>query len=364
MDIKIPVSKPYLTQEEENAVNEVLRSGWIMQGEKVGEFERKFCEYTGSKYAVAVSSGTAALHLALISEGIKENDEVICPSLSFIATANSIKFVNAKPVFCDVEKHNVIISPGDAEKLITEKTKAILIVHQIGFSCDIDGFKKLSEKYKLKLVEDAACAIGSRYKGRKIGGDSSVACFSFHPRKIVTTGEGGMITTNNENTYNKIRALRNHGISDAQFIYNGYNYRMTDIQAAIGIIQLSRMDKYLENRKMIASIYDDFFDKDGRFITIKNKKFSDTNYQSYCVYIKPESGININGLIEKMSDCGISLRKGITAIHKQNSFCEFKDLKLVNTEDMSGNSILLPLYYPMEEKAIKYILEKLKTILN
>lgn len=364
MDIKIPVSKPYITQEEENAVNGVLRSGWIMQGEKVEEFERKFCEYTGSKYAVAVSSGTAALHLALISEGIKENDEVICPSLSFIATANSIKFVNAKPVFCDVEKHNVIINPADAEKLITGKTKAILIVHQIGFACDIDGFKKLAEKYKLKLIEDAACAIGSGYKGRKIGSDTSVACFSFHPRKIVTTGEGGMITTNNEVPYNKIRALRNHGISGDKFIYNGFNYRMTDIQASIGIIQLSRIEKYLENRKMIAKIYDDFFEKDGRFITIKNKEFSDTNYQSYCVYIKPESGININGLIERMNNYGISLRKGITAIHKQDSFSEFNNLKMENTEDMSENSILLPLYYPMEEKEIQYVLENLKTIIN
>jgi dTDP-4-amino-4,6-dideoxygalactose transaminase len=335
-----------------------------MQGEKVEEFERKFCEYTGSEFAVAVSSGTAALHLALISEGIKENDEVICPSLSFIATANSIKFVNAKPVFCDVEKHNVIISPGDAEKLITGKTKAILIVHQIGFPCDIDGFKKLADKYDLKLIEDAACAIGSGYKGRKIGGDSSLACFSFHPRKIVTTGEGGMITANNEVTYNKIRSLRNHGISGNKFIYNGYNYRMTDIQAVIGIIQLSRMNIYLEQRKMIAAKYNEFFENDARFITIKNKEFSDTNYQSYCVYIKPESGINIDGLIEEMSDFGISLRKGITAIHKQNSFSEYNDLKLVNTEDMSENSILLPLYYPMEEKEIQYILEKLKTIIN
>ncbi|MBN1634637.1 MAG: DegT/DnrJ/EryC1/StrS family aminotransferase [Ignavibacteria bacterium] len=362
--MKTPISKPYITQEEENAVAEVLRSGWIMQGEKVEEFERKFCEYKGSKYAVAVSSGTAALHLALLSEEIKEDDEVICPSLSFIATANSIKFVNAKPVFCDVEKHNVIINPGDAEKLITGKTKAILIVHQIGFACDIDGFKKLAEKHNLKLIEDAACAIGSGYKGRKIGGDSSLACFSFHPRKIVTTGEGGMITTNNRETYERIRALRNHGISGDKFIYNGYNYRMTDIQASIGIIQLSRMEKYLENRKMIASMYDDFFEKDSRFITIKNKEFSDTNYQSYCVYIKPESGININGLIEKMNNNGISLRKGITAIHKQDSFSEFNNLKLVNTEDMSENSILLPVYYPLEEKEIKYILENLKTIIN
>jgi len=335
-----------------------------MQGEKVEEFESKFCEYTGSGYAVAVSSGTAALHLALLAEGIKEQDEVICPSLSFIATANSIKFLNAKPVFCDVEKHNIIINPGDAENLITGKTKAILIVHQIGFACDIDGFKKLAEKYNLKLIEDAACAIGSGYKGRKIGGDSSLACFSFHPRKIVTTGEGGMITTNNRETYGKIRSLRNHGISGDKFIYNGYNYRMTDMQAAIGIIQLSRINKYLENRKRIAAMYNEYFENDGRFITIKNKEFSDANYQSYCVYIKPESGININGLIEKMNNCGISLRKGITAIHKQDSFSEFNNLKLVNTEDISENSILLPLYYPMEEKEIKYILENLKTLIN
>ncbi|MGN6617822.1 MAG: DegT/DnrJ/EryC1/StrS family aminotransferase, partial [Ilyomonas sp.] len=191
----IPIAKPYLTEQEALAAYDTILTGWITQGPKVQEFEEEFAAYTGAKYAVAVSNCTTALHLSMIVAGIKEGDEVICPSMSYIATANSIKYVGATPVFAEVN-NDYNLDPADCEKRITEKTKAILVVHQMGMPADIDTFKTLCKKYDLKLIEDAACAAGSIYKEKKIGCHSELVCFSFHPRKVISTGDGGMITTN------------------------------------------------------------------------------------------------------------------------------------------------------------------------
>jgi len=335
-----------------------------MQGEKVSEFERMFCEYTGAKYAVAVSSGTAALHLSLISSGISENDEVICPSLSFIATANSIKFVNAKPVFCDVMEKNVIISPDNAELLISENTKAIMPVHQLGFACDIEGFRKITHRHNLLLIEDAACAIGSEYYGKRIGSDSFIACFSFHPRKIVTTGEGGMVVTNSAEILETVRSLRNHGKSDNHYILHGYNYRMTDIQAAVGLIQLSRINNYLQRNREIARIYDEFFKSDARFEVVREQKFSSGNYQSYIVYLNESSGLESSVLVSRLNEYGIMAQRGITAIHKQPAYSVFNSLVLENTEKMEKNTILLPIYYGLNDNELEYILNIFKKIKN
>jgi perosamine synthetase len=194
----IPIAKPYLTEEEAQAAYDTILTGWITQGPKVQEFEEKFAAYTGAKYAVAVSNCTTALHLSMIVAGIGPGDEVICPSMSYIATANAIKYVGATPVFAEVQPETYNLDPVDVENRITDKTKAILVVHQIGMPADIDTFKALCDKYGLKLIEDAACAAGSAYKGNKIGSHSELVCFSFHPRKVISTGDGGMITTNRE----------------------------------------------------------------------------------------------------------------------------------------------------------------------
>lgn len=238
----IPVAKPYLTADEAQAAYDVILSGWVTQGPKVQEFEEKFAAYVGSSYAVAVSSCTTALHLSLIVAGIKPGDEVICPSMSFIATANAIVHAGAKPVFAEVNKH-FNIDAKHAETLITSKTKAILIVHQIGMPADIDTFKNICKKHNLLLIEDAACAIGSAYKGKKIGSHSDLVCFSFHPRKVITTGDGGMIATSNPEYYKRLKALRQHAMSvndlerhkSDKIIFEeypevGYNYRMTNIR--------------------------------------------------------------------------------------------------------------------------------------
>jgi perosamine synthetase len=210
----IPVARPHIGAEEEQAVIEVLRSGWITQGPRVAEFERQFSAYVGCDHAVAVSSCTTGLHLALAAIGIGPGDEVICPSLSFIATANSITYVGATPVFSDIDPATYNLDPQKVEEAITPRTRAILVVHQIGLPADMNALLAVAERHSLAVIEDAACAIGSKYDGRLIGSPlGTMACFSFHPRKILTTGEGGMITTNDAKLADKLRKLRQHAMS-------------------------------------------------------------------------------------------------------------------------------------------------------
>ena len=263
----INIAKPYLTKDEAQSAYDTILTGWITQGPKVQEFEEKFAKHVGAKYAVAVSSCTTALHLSMLTAGIKKGDEVICPSMSFIATANSIMYAGARPVFAEVSPEDYNIDPGYAERMITDRTKAILIVHQMGMPADIDSFKGLCKKNNLKLIEDAACAVGSVYKGGRIGSHSELVCFSFHPRKVITTGDGGMLTTSRKDYYERLRLLRQHGMSvnDRErhaskkviledYVEIGYNYRMTDIQAAIGIKQLEKLDWIVSERRKLRNI--------------------------------------------------------------------------------------------------------------
>jgi perosamine synthetase len=370
----IPVAKPYLTDEEAQAAYDTILTGWITQGPKVQEFEEKFAAYTGAKYAVAVSNCTTALHLALIVSGVGLGDEVICPSLSYIATANAIKYVGAKPVFGEVLRDTYNLDPVDAERGITAKTKAILIVHQIGMPADIDAFKILCDQYNLKLIEDAACAAGSGYKGTKIGSHSDLVCFSFHPRKVISTGDGGMITTSREDYYNRLKLLRQHGMSVndrvrheakkvifEEHVEVGYNYRMTDIQAAVGIKQLEKLDWIVNERRKIASIYNEAF-KYLEFVQLPQEKegfFS--NYQSYSVYLKKSCPVGRNTLMQRLLDCGISSRRGVMNAHRENAYeNEYRQLNLPISEDLQDNSIILPLYTPMPASEISYIIDTVK----
>ncbi len=204
----IPITIPLFGPEEAEAAAKSVRSGWVTQGPKVAEFERAVADYCGAEHAVAVSNCTSALHLALVVAGVGPGDEVICPSMSFIATANSIRHAGAMPVFAEVNPQTYNLDPAAAEAAITPRTKAVLVVHQIGLPAELDRFFALAEAHGLKIVEDAACAIGSRYAGRQIGGHGELACFSFHPRKVITTGEGGMITTNRADYAERLRLLR------------------------------------------------------------------------------------------------------------------------------------------------------------
>lgn len=370
----IPIAKPYLTAEEAQAAYDTILTGWITQGPRVAEFEEKFANYTGAKYAVAVSNCTTALHLAMIVAGVKEGDEVICPSMSYVATANSIKYVRAKPVFAEVNPKTYNLDVVDTERKITPKTKAILLVHQIGMPADIEAFTRLADKYKLKLIEDAACAAGSAYQGARIGSHSELVCFSLHPRKVISTGDGGFVTTNREDYYLRMKLLRQHGMSvndrvrheSAKVIFEdhievGYNYRMTDIQAAVGIKQLEKLDWIVAERRKIAMQYHEAF-KNIDFIRLpveKNGYFS--NYQSYSIYLNDTCPIKRNELMQKMLDAGISTRRGIMTSHRETAYKnECAGLSLPVSENACDNSIILPLYVPMSSEDVKKVIETFK----
>lgn len=366
----IPIAKPFMDSEEANAAYDIVLSGWITQGPKVAEFEKKFADYTGSKYAVAVSNCTTGLHLAMIVSGIKPGDEVICPSMSYIATANSITYVGAIPVFAEIISETYNLDPVDTERKITAKTKAILLVHQIGMPADIDAFKELARKYNLVLIEDAACAIGSEYQNAKIGSHSELVCFSFHPRKIISTGDGGMVTTNREDYYERLKLLRQHGMSVNDRVRHesskviiedhieiGFNYRMTDIQAAIGIKQLERLPWIVEERRKIAYQYNNAF-KDIDCIRLPvEKEGVRTNYQSYSIYLKNNCKITRNDLMQALLDKGVSTRRGIMTSHRQTAYKEkLANVQLPISEQASDMSILLPLYVPMSQEEINTVI--------
>ncbi len=374
----VPLAKPYLTEDEAKAAHDVVLTNWVTQGPKVAEFEEKFAKYVGSKYAVALSNCTTALHLAMIVAEVSTGDEVICPSMSYIATANSILYVGAKPVFAEVDPRTYNIDVSHAEKLITPKTKAILIVHQIGLPADIDAFKLLCEKHNLKLIEDAACAAGSSYKGAKIGSHSDLVCFSFHPRKIITTGDGGMITTSNEAYYQKLRLLRQHGMSiNDQVRHNsskvmfeehvvvGYNYRMTDIQAAVGIKQLEKLDWIVAERKKIADQYMKAFKDIDSIILPSTPTGYTTNNQSFSIYLKPSCKISRNDLMQQLLDKGISTRRGVMTSHREKAYLDLGyAIELPASEDASDRSIVIPLYIPMLQSDVEYVIGEFISLVN
>lgn len=244
----IRISEPFIGQEEVDAVIEVLKSGHLAQGNMVDLFEDAFSRYVGTKYAIAVNSGTSALHLSLLANGVGAGDEVITTPFSFIATANSILYCNAKPVFADINEDDFCINPDEIEKKVTPRTKALVVVHLYGLSCDMDPIIEVCDKYGIALIEDACQAHGAEYNGRRVG-SFGTGCFSFYPTKNMTCGEGGMITTDDGSVAEAVRLMRNHG-SKQKYFHEvlGYNYRMTDIAAAIGLSQLKNLESFIEKR--------------------------------------------------------------------------------------------------------------------
>lgn len=374
----IPIAKPYLTAEDAQAAYDTILTGWITQGPRVAEFEEKFAQYTGARYAVAVSNCTTALHLSMIVAGIGAGDEVICPSMSYIATANSIKYVGAKPVFAEVNPVTYNLDAADVARRITPRTKAILLVHQIGMPADIDAFSALAKQHNLHLIEDAACAVGSSYKGKKIGSHSSLVCFSLHPRKVISTGDGGFITTDNEAYYQRLRLLRQHGMSindrvrheSAKVMFEdhvevGYNYRMTDIQAAVGIQQLAKLDWIVEERRKIAKQYQAAF-ADISFIRVPQEADGYfTNFQSFSIYLKKDCPVSRNDLMQQMLDAGVSTRRGIMTAHRETAYKqECAGLSLPVSEDAADNSIILPLYIPMQQSDIEKVIQTFRSSLG
>lgn len=369
----IPIAKPYLTQEEAQASHDVILTGWVTQGPKVAQFEREFAQYCGANHAVAVSNCTTALHLSLITAGIGPGDEVICPSMSYIATANCIVHAGATPVFAEIDPSTYNLDIADVEKRITDNTKAILLVHQLGMPAPIEEFQSLCKTYGLILIEDAACAIGSSYKNQKIGAHSDFVCFSFHPRKVITTGDGGMITTKNETFAERLRLLRQHGMSVNDRVRHlsnkviiedhlivGYNYRLTDIQAAVGIKQLEKLDWIVRERQKIAQKYIAEL-QDIPFIRLPiEPEGSTSNYQSFSIYLKPECPVDRNTLMQFLLDHGVASRRGVLTAHRESAYKNMHVTDLPNSEDASDRSIIIPLFVPMSDEDVNYVIAKFR----
>lgn len=365
----IPIAKPYVTAEEAQAAYDTILTGWITQGPKVQEFEEKFAAYTGAAYAVAVSNCTTALHLAMVVAGVGPGDEVICPSMSYIATANAITYTGAMPVFAEVNT-NYNLDPADTERRISPRTKVVLLVHQLGMPADIAAFRELCDRHGLLLIEDAACAAGSMYKGRKIGVQADLACFSFHPRKVISTGDGGMITTGRADYYERLRLLRQHGMSvndrvrhqAKQVLFEdhvevGYNYRMTDIQAAVGIKQLEKLDWIVAERRKIAAAYHHAFQGiDCLQLPLEPGSDYYSNYQSYSIYLKENCPVDRNSLMQLLLDEGVATRRGVMNTHRESAY-KHLCLSLPVSENLQDRSIMLPLYVPMEQEEVNKVIE-------
>jgi perosamine synthetase len=376
MSARIQVARPEMGEPEWRAVKEVIESGWVTQGPKVAEFERAMAEYCGTKHAVAVSSCTTALHLALVCAGVGRGDEVICPSMSFIATANAIVHAGATPVFAEVEPDTFNLDLRDAERRITSRTKAILLVHQLGLPADIDGFSALAKARGLPLVEDAACAIGSTYRGKRIGSHSEMVCFSFHPRKLVTTGDGGMITTDSEDHAARLRLLRQHGMSVPDTVRHGsakvvreaylevgYNYRLTDIQAAVGIAQLRRLPEVLAKRRELAERYDRGLADMAGVQAPARPVHGEWNIQTYAVRIDGCDAARRDAIAQSMLDRGIATRPGVMTAHREPAYGT-ASFGLPVSEAASDGSLVIPLHSAMADTDADAVLEALRDALR
>jgi perosamine synthetase len=363
----IPIAKPVLEEAEAEAAREVVLSGWVTQGAQVAAFESEFATHVGAPYACAVSSCTTALHLALLALGVGPGDEVITASHSFIATANSIRYCGAVPIFVDIDPRTFNLDPRHVAEAVTPRTRAILAIHQMGMPCDLPALLGVARRHGIALIEDAACAAGSEIRidgqwqpiGRPLG---EVACFSFHPRKVITTGDGGMLTTSNAEFDNTFRLLRQHGMSvpdtvrhgSPQVVFEdylavGYNYRMTDIQAAIGRKQLGRLPELVSRRRTLAARYQDLLGNvDGLLLPVE-PEWARSNWQSYCVRLPDRVGQK--AVMQELLDQGIATRRGIMCSHREPCYAEEKprhDLR--QSELAQDRAILLPLYAQMTEQ--------------
>jgi perosamine synthetase len=373
----IPVARPYIGVEEEQAVIDVLRSGWVTQGPRVAEFEVKFSEYIGCDYSIAVSSCTTALHLALLAIGVGPGDEVICPSLSFIATANSITYTGATPIFGDIDLATYNLDPSRLEEVISPRTKAILAVHQVGLPAEMNKLLAVANKHGLAIIEDAACAIGSEYDGRLIGKPlGTMACFSFHPRKILTTGEGGMITTGDAKLAEKLRRIRQHAMSLSDVVRHnakqittetydevGFNFRMTDMQAAIGITQLGRLEEFLTRRRYLAARYTEALQKLSWLLTPVVPANCQHNYQSYMVRLVNDFADRRDAIMQGLLEKKISTRRAIMAIHREVPYrSERWEGCLPQTNLAADTGLILPLFHQMTDSEQDYIIESLQAV--
>lgn len=374
----IPISLPVTGEEEWHATREPLVNGWLTSGPKVREFEELFAKRHNVKHALAVTSATTALHLALIALDVKAGDEVIVPAFTWVSTANVVLYCGATVVFADVDPQTFNIDPTDLKRRITSKTKVIIPVHLFGLCANMDEIKKIAGN--IPLVEDGACAAGAAYKGTPAGALGTIGCFSFHPRKSVTTGEGGMITTNDDTLAEIIGMLRNHGasISEEQrhhgprpyilpdFNMLGYNYRMTDLQGAVGVVQIKKLDQFIDEREKWAAYYTDELSSIPWLRTPKCDAEYKHGWQSFVTFVDEEKApMSRNDIMEKLQEQGISTRPGTHAVHMLNIY---KDKYGIQASDYPGAqaandySMAIPLHNRMSKEDFEYVVSVIKSL--
>ncbi|MFC1419629.1 DegT/DnrJ/EryC1/StrS family aminotransferase [Streptacidiphilus cavernicola] len=359
---RIPVMIPWLGEEEAKAASDAVLSGWVAQGPRVAAFERAFAERVGAEHGIAVSSCTTALHLALVALDLGPGDEVIVPSLSFIATANAVRYVGADPVFADVDATTGNLTAATVDAVRTARTKAVLVVHQGGVPADVDALRAACADWDLALVEDAACAIGSTVGGKSVGHGALLAAWSFHPRKVITTGEGGMVTTDDAEWAARLRRLREHGMNASaaerhasskpvleSYLEVGYNYRMTDVQAAIGLVQLGKLDQIVARRRALAARYDALLRDVPGLTAVRDPEYGQGNFQSYWVLPDRDFPVGRDDLLAVLAEAGVSARRGIMASHLEPAYQGHPAAPLPVTERISRDSLILPLFHTMTE---------------
>jgi dTDP-4-amino-4,6-dideoxygalactose transaminase len=375
----IPVARPWLDERDAEAARRAILSGWVTQGPEVAAFEREFALAVGAPHACAVSSCTTALHLALLALGVGAGDEVITVSHSFIATANAVRYCGATPVFVDVTADTYNIDPALVEAAMSDRTRAILVVHQLGMPCELPPILALARRRGVPVVEDAACAIGSEWlcdgRWERVGrphGD--IACFSFHPRKLLSTGDGGMLTTRNATLDETFRLLRQHGMTvpdtvrhaSSQVVFEeyavqAYNYRMTDIQAAIGRVQLARLPEIVERRRQLAAKYGELLRGTPGIVPAVEPHWARTNWQSYTVRL--ESPLDQRHVMQQMLDDGVSTRRGVMNAHRERAYPPGSWRaagSLSRGERTQDTVIVLPLYHQMTGDDQQRVVESLR----
>ncbi len=372
--MNIPYGRQWIDEDDIEAVERVLRSDYLTTGPKACEFEEMVCNYTGAKYAVAIANGTAALHAACAAAGIGSGDEVITTPMTFAASSNCVLYCGGTPVFADIKQDTYNLDPKEIRGKITDRTKAIIAVHYTGQPCEMDEIYKIAKEHHLIVIEDAAHALGADYNGRKIGSISDMTTFSFHPVKHITTGEGGMITTNDKRLYEKLKMFRSHGITreksfmtkqEGDWYYQqldlGYNYRITDIQCALGISQMKKLDCFIARRRELVRRYDEAFRDIEGIVLPYQKEECNNSWHLYVIQVQERKAV-----FDKLKGAGIGVNVHYIPVYQHPYYQEhgYADVCCPVAEQLYSQAISLPLYAGLTDEQQDYVIHQVRTILQ